>query len=304
VEELVSIVIPTFNRPWSLKRAVRSVFCQTYPHFELIVVDDGSETPASKALNNGYDSRLRIVRHDINKGVSAARNTGVEEARGPWVAFLDDDDIWAPRKLEEQVYHMRWRAPEADASVTDFVEKNSRRISGTYRRGMGMGVDYSILSWQGMGLGSTLLAKRKVFDDVGHFDPAFSRTEDWEWLLRFYLKGKRLVTVPGILTEYTEKTYRNGVPSPPHFTLEVADKHRARIHAKSSPDLARAFEVYVCLRQANDDFKAGRPSQALGHIAQAMAHDPRETLRCLIDVAKTTAGRQAFRCALNNLRPG
>src|SRR3990167_8128796 len=100
----VSVVIPTYNYARYLPQAIDSVLGQTYPHIEVVVVDDGS-TDESRDVLRAYGSRIRWVQQE-RQGVSAARNRGVRESRGDLVAFLDADDRWLPTKLERQV--ARW----------------------------------------------------------------------------------------------------------------------------------------------------------------------------------------------------
>ena len=99
----VSVVIPVFNRPAAVRRAIESVLAQTCQDFEIIVVDDGStdETPAVVA--GLADPRMTLIQHEGNRGGSAARNTGLRAASAEYVAFLDSDDEWLPRKLERQL---------------------------------------------------------------------------------------------------------------------------------------------------------------------------------------------------------
>ncbi|HJT79856.1 MAG TPA: glycosyltransferase family 2 protein [Chthoniobacterales bacterium] len=97
----VSVVIPTFNRSQIVRGAIDSVLAQTAPGVETIVVDDGSTDDTVEQLSR-YGDAIRVIRRD-NNGVSAARNTGIRAARGRWVAFLDSDDRWQPRKLERQL---------------------------------------------------------------------------------------------------------------------------------------------------------------------------------------------------------
>jgi glycosyltransferase involved in cell wall biosynthesis len=102
----VSVIIPTRNRSNLLEPSLRSVLWQRNVDFETIVVDDGSTDDTPRVLRSLGD-RIRVVRHDRSQGVSAARNRGIAEARGEWVAFLDDDDLWAPDKLELQLQALR-----------------------------------------------------------------------------------------------------------------------------------------------------------------------------------------------------
>ncbi len=101
---LVSIVIPVFNRADIIARTLESCLAQTYPRFEIVLVDDCSTDDLTSALSPFVgEARFRLVRHDRNRGVSAARNSGVEAAKGDLVAFLDSDDAWQPTKLERQI---------------------------------------------------------------------------------------------------------------------------------------------------------------------------------------------------------
>lgn len=97
------MVIPTYKRPHLLVRAIDCVLKQTYPNLEIVVVDDGSGDETESTVRGIVDPRVRYVRHEINKGLPAARNTGIRAARGDCIAFLDDDDEWRIDKLERQV---------------------------------------------------------------------------------------------------------------------------------------------------------------------------------------------------------
>src|SRR5210317_1804272 len=101
----VSVVIPVYNRPDLLQRAVSSVSRQSFAPFEILVVDDGS-SPAIEILNDLHSIPVRILRNVQNQGVSAARNLGIREANGDWIALLDSDDEWMEDKLQKQVHHI------------------------------------------------------------------------------------------------------------------------------------------------------------------------------------------------------
>jgi glycosyltransferase involved in cell wall biosynthesis len=102
-DTLVSAVIPTRNRPLLVLRAVKTVLEQTYPNIEVVVVIDGPDEETVKVLEALEDARIRIIALTENVGGSEARNTGVREAKGVWIAFLDDDDEWLPEKLSRQL---------------------------------------------------------------------------------------------------------------------------------------------------------------------------------------------------------
>ncbi len=108
----ISVIVPTYNRSRQVQAALKSVLAQTYPEFEVIVIDDGSTDGTGEAVQRfvsqqgGNGKPIRYF-FQINQGQSAARNKGFAEARGRWIAFLDSDDVWVPEKLEWQ-----WRAIE------------------------------------------------------------------------------------------------------------------------------------------------------------------------------------------------
>lgn len=123
----VSVIIPTYNFGNYVLEAIDSVTKQTYEDLELIVVDDGSTDHTSQVLEQAKDSRLVKIRIK-NSGVSAARNTGLEAARGKYIAFLDADDRWLPTKLEKQI-RMLEQEPSVGLVFTDFVKFRNDTLS-------------------------------------------------------------------------------------------------------------------------------------------------------------------------------
>src|SRR4051812_3505416 len=95
----VSIVLPTHNRTSMLQQALGCALDQEGVDLEVIVVDDGSSDDTPEVLGRVEDERLRVIRNERPQGVSRARNSAIERANGDWIAFLDDDDLWAPGKL-------------------------------------------------------------------------------------------------------------------------------------------------------------------------------------------------------------
>ena len=98
---LVSVILPTFNRAWTIRSAIDSVLDQDYPNIELIVIDDGS-TDNTPELLEPYLDRMTVI-HQVNKGVSAARNAGIKKSKGAFVALLDSDDAWDQQKISCQM---------------------------------------------------------------------------------------------------------------------------------------------------------------------------------------------------------
>lgn len=100
---MVSVIVPTRDRPELLVRALSSILGQTHPRIEVIVVDDASKTDIAPVIATFRDDRIRLIRHDIRQGPSASRNDGIAKAKGDYISFLDDDDEWFPEKISAQL---------------------------------------------------------------------------------------------------------------------------------------------------------------------------------------------------------
>lgn len=136
--ELVSVIIPVYNSLPFLKDSIESIIAQTYQEWELIIVDDGS-TDGSVELIKQYaerDSRIRLILLGENKGAAIARNRGIQEARGRYIAFNDSDDMWKPHKLERQLRFMKETGALFSFTAFDKIDENGKflkRISVPYR---------------------------------------------------------------------------------------------------------------------------------------------------------------------------
>src|SRR5262245_48882666 len=126
----ISVIIPTHDRAHFLPGAIFSVLNQTFQDFEIIVVDDASNDNTSEVVAAFNDERIRLLRHETNKGGSAARNTGILNAQCDYIAFLDDDDEWLPDKLAKQVNILFASPPEVGCVFTGYVmmDRTSGRV--------------------------------------------------------------------------------------------------------------------------------------------------------------------------------
>ena len=184
LDQTVSVIIPVFNRSQLVHRAIQSVLKQTHSDLELIVVDDGSTDDLADSLSLIKDPRLRLASHDENKGAAAARNTGISEARGQYVAFLDSDDYWLPEKLERQLEFMRSFNRGTRLSCTAYKIFSHRFPEGELYFGKPTVTENDMQRGCRAGPGTTLLAERALFDETGPMNEQMSRLEDWDWLLR------------------------------------------------------------------------------------------------------------------------
>lgn len=173
-----------YNRIDLLRRAVRSVLRQTFSEFELLIVDDGSTDDLAGAIESFEDPRVVLIRHEVNRGVAAARNTGIRNARGKYVAFLDSDDVWLPQKLQRQLQFMETAGSDIRLSCTAYklIDRYDRTVESRHsparitQKQMAFGCRLSP--------GSTMIAERSLFETVGPMDETLIRLEDWDWLLR------------------------------------------------------------------------------------------------------------------------
>ena len=129
-QPLVSIVIPTYNRAGTLGRALDSVLAQTYTNFEIIIVDDGSTDGTSDLLKKYADPRIRVIRHVKNRGVTAAKNTGLDQIKGDWFCTLDSDNEIIPETLEEMLRIPLEMDPQIEGVVCNCIDSVTKQFTG------------------------------------------------------------------------------------------------------------------------------------------------------------------------------
>jgi glycosyltransferase involved in cell wall biosynthesis len=180
---LVSVIVPTFNRAPLLAEALDSVLAQSYPRFELIVVDDGSEDGTPEVLARIGDPRLAVIRQ-ANRGVSAARNRGASAAAGSLLAFLDSDDLWHRGKLQRQVEFLRSRPAAAIGQCEELWIRDGRRVNPGMRHRKRSGLIFEPSLERCLVSPSATMLKRTLFEAMGGFDEALPACEDYDLWLR------------------------------------------------------------------------------------------------------------------------
>lgn len=194
----ISVVMPVYNTGEMLRETIDSVLAQTHSDFELIIVDDGSQSETSKIAREYSDPRIRYY-YQENRGMATARNRGVELAQGEYIAFLDHDDVWLPEKLEKQLetFHSNPSAGIVFSPVIIFdSEKSSLQPSPTE------------CSWKNLVRGnfihtcSCVMIKRKlIVDQNEYFDPICEPSDDYDLWLRIGRKNE-IVKTPDYLVRY------------------------------------------------------------------------------------------------------
>jgi len=179
---LVSAVIPTFNRGWIIKEAVESILNQNYPNIETIVIDDGSTDDTAKKLSP-YLDRITYLKQK-NKGVSAARNLGIDRSTGTLIAFLDSDDLWHKNKISCQVNFFQ-NNPEAMICQTEetWIRKG-KRVNPKYKHKKLSGMIFEPSLELCLVSPSAVMMKKELFEIAGLFDENLPACEDYDLWLR------------------------------------------------------------------------------------------------------------------------
>jgi glycosyltransferase involved in cell wall biosynthesis len=206
----IAVVIPTKDRPSRLARALTSVFRQTVPPAEIIVVDDGSTPPVSNAIFDGVPRGVvtKLLRHDVPKGASASRNLGISAASSEFISFLDDDDEFLPNKIE----FLSKKIAELDCDIIHHSATIAYDIEGVqYNTSINTGFNFEELLTENL-VGGTPVScvKRHLLLEIGSFDSELPALQDWDLWLRAAQRGARFCSVPSVLVICHNET---GLPS-------------------------------------------------------------------------------------------
>lgn len=275
----VSVVITSHDSGPLLERAIDSVLAQTYPDYEIIVVDDGSAIPQAGLA--AKDRRIRFIEQP-NLGVSVARNNAVAAATAPYVAFLDHDDEWRPDKLARQLALVDAHPDAAFwCSAFDWVwpdhEVPSEPGPITYH---GLLSDQTVLL-------SSLLVRRSDYGRVGGQNAVRARAEDWEFVLSLAMDGPPPAMAPERLVRYhlhernASLAYEDGLAE----RLSVLDLHARRARRREDSETLAAVDrgrrrtrelfAHQAVDAAGRSLANARRRDAIHHLAQAGRLDPR-----------------------------
>jgi len=284
----VSVIIPTYNSARYITAAVESVLAQTFTDYELIVVDDGSTDETRQVLQQ-YEGKLTYI-YQENQGRSAARNTGIGAASGDYIAFLDSDDLWLPKKLECQVPILDHH-PAVALVYSQLLYIDSRGNPVRFRGKWVYGDDESriiiadrckdlFLGCVVSGGGSNAVVRRSLLDEVGLFDEALSYPEDWDLWLRLSRKGP-FAYIPEPLGYYRVYGWSKvlAIEASERLVaqhLRIIEKAVAAWDGDTDErDQLRAQAVAtIYTRAALANFQLGRALQGQSHLEKAMMSDP------------------------------
>ncbi|WP_050929916.1 glycosyltransferase family 2 protein [Aestuariivita boseongensis] len=212
---LVSVIIPTYNRAGTILRSIQSVLAQDYQNLEVIVVDDGSTDQTQNILSSVADERVRLIVHEKNRGVGAARNSGIFAAAGDLVAFQDSDDEWLQGKLSSQVEKI---LEIGEQCVLVYCVKIVYGRDAAYRRGPRRaacvpGPEEKILSgdirkrlWRDNLISTqTMLVRTQALREIGGFDERLFNSEEWDLAIRLSSLGIFAFVDEPLVNTYIQK---------------------------------------------------------------------------------------------------
>jgi glycosyltransferase involved in cell wall biosynthesis len=265
---LVSVIIPTYNRKEMTVEAVRSVLDQTYPHLECLVLDGGSSDKTLETLRSAFKSSIRIY-ENIKGGVSAARNFGIRNSKGPLIAFLDSDDVWKKKKLEKQVAFLNQCREFTICQTMEIWMRQGRRVNpGEVHKKTG-GAIFSQSLERCMVTPSSVLLRRSLLDEVGLFDEELPVCEDYDLWLRITARFP-----VGLLRE--DLLIRNGGRPDQLSSQHSLDKYRIKALGKllnngplNSDQYDMAYQVFKkrCAIYGNGCLKRGRAREGRHYLA-------------------------------------
>ena len=300
--KLVSVIVPVYNVENYIAQTIKSILNQTYPHFELLIVDDESPDRSREICQQFRDKRIKIISQK-NRGLAGARNTGIRHAQGDYLAFLDSDDLWLPEKLARHVQHLESN-PQVGVSFSrsQFIDSEGQSL-GIYQMPKLQNITPShLLCRNPIGNGSAPVIRRQVFEAICfqdnlhgevenfYFDENFRQSEDIECWLRIAAETPwQIEGIPEALTLYRVDGEGLSANLFKQFDSwkQMIDKHRDR-----SPELiakwenpARAYQLRYLARRAvrlkNGDMAVKLTHQALATHWQIVLNEPSRTLLTL-----------------------
>ena len=314
-----SVIVPAFNVSATLGATLTALLNQTYRHYEIIIVDDGSidDTPQI-AAQFARDPRVRIIRQ-VNRGLAGARNTGIAAARGDVIGFCDADDLWLPKKLELHVAHLNAN-PHVGISYCGSALMNEQgSLTGQAQRPRLNKVDAAcVFKRNPIGNGSAPVLRRAVLDDIAYhphgeqsrnwyFDETFRQSEDIECWLRIALSTEwTFEGIPGLWTQY--RITPGGLSAATDRQLAAWERMVEKLTPlkpaffEVNTPVARAYQLRYLSRRAISDLDGARAMElSRDWMAQSVAPLIEEPTKSAVTLAAALVLRVCGRSLLRRI---
>jgi glycosyltransferase involved in cell wall biosynthesis len=269
----VSVVVTAYNSAATIRRTIESIQAQTMNDFEIVIVDDASKDDTVGVIESVGEPRLRVIRNARNRGIGGAKNVGIENARGRYIAFLDSDDTWERVKLATQLAALSPSEEERPLSFTAFWVHRAGSEKTVCRQPRNYGTWLqSILMGETLSLGSTLLATRRCFDTVGGFNEGLRRLQDRDWTLRYFRYWDEF----HVIDEPLSHIFNVGFPKPDLVQASVDNLYALHEDGlrQRDPVLARTFRSSLDFEVAVAKYRCGDLSGASRALMRAWANSP------------------------------
>ncbi|NOQ13059.1 MAG: glycosyltransferase [Methyloprofundus sp.] len=282
---LISIIIPAYNAEAFIEKALKSVLQQSYPQFEVLVVNDGSTDNTATIINRYEDSRIKLITQ-VNGGLSNARNTGIQAAQGDYLAFLDADDYWIAEKLEKQITLLKqnpdigfcssqsrietpegvflnnWPCPEISTSTLQSIFVHNAAITGS---------------------GSGVMVTKELQKQAGFFDESLKSLEDIDMWMRYAAFSEYccLAETLTVITKRPDSMSRHLVTMR-ESAIKVLRKNRVLLDKSSQKGFWHSCYASMLCDYAKWEARNGLKMTAIQHLLLALIHAPRSRGRlCL-----------------------
>jgi glycosyltransferase involved in cell wall biosynthesis len=299
-EYMVSVIVPTYNRPEMLAESIKSIHKQTFRDFEIIVVNDAGPDVSGIVDDLNKENNIAYVRHSVNRGLAAARNTGIKLSKGKYIAYLDDDDIFYPDHLETLVNYLEGsnhKIAYTDAHRAHQVKEKDKYITTKIDLPYSQDFDYDKILVTNFVPVLCFMHEKECLEKTGLFDESLPVLEDWDLWIRMS-RIYEMTHIKKVTTEFrarndgtsmtsqgaetffktgriVHKKYWEYAKDKPHV-LEGQDQvyiiHTFDLMKRNSPN--RAIDLNRKIKEANELISERKFSQAIEKYADLVRNHP------------------------------
>lgn len=283
---LISVVIPAYNTRETIAEAIDSVLVQSYSNLEIIVIDDGSPDDVATHVEQKYGSKVQLIRQQ-NVGLAGARNTGIQAAKGEYVAFLDSDDAWLPNKLAEQVKQIS-KHPDGTVFYSNcYFWENGKRTKqwiDIHNQGNGV-ITRKLIRREIMIPVLTTVVKKSALTEAGHFNQTLREVEDYDLWLRLAIQGATFYgsAKPLALYRINPKGLSSNTLKMAKTQLQVYKRLLADAPSEFTVDIKQQvviFSVEVLHQRRRQLLASGKHMKAAQLSLAMIRHQPTRFLHC------------------------